>query len=247
MDVILLCGGFGTRMEPIGSFIPKALLPVKGRPMIDHILEDLKSYKDVARIIIDTNQKFADQFEYYINSKTSSGFSKRLELLVEPTLHNGEKLGSIKGVEFVLKSARVESDFMVIFGDNYFDFGLGAIISRLKETGNAAIGLYETDSMDLLTRSGVVSLEGDRIVELEEKPTTPKTNLLSTGIYAFPKGSDKLFQEYINGENNPDSMGYFIKWLVKKTETHGVKCKGIWIDIGTVDAYRKVFESNQSQ
>lgn len=242
MDVILLCGGFGTRMEPIGLFIPKALLPIRGRPLLDHIVEDLAHYRQVERIIVNTNDKFADQFEYYVSSKKAAGFPKKLELLIEPTKHNGEKLGQIKGIEYVIKNSKIKSDVMVISGDNYFDFKLSGIIDHFEKSRKPTLGLYQTDSMELLTRSGVLKVEGDVIKEFEEKPVKPKSDLLSMGIYIFPKDAIGMFNEYISKNSNHDSMGYFVKWLIDKEETHGVKCKGVWVDIGTVEAYKKVFE-----
>lgn len=248
MDVILLSGGFGTRLEPISLFIPKALLPVGGRPLLDKIIDELKGYKQIERIVIDTNDKFVDQFRHYIAMKKASGLKNKLELVVEPTKHNGEKLGQIKGIEFALKSAKIDSDFMIISTDNYFDFPLKAMIEQFEKSKKPTLGLYDTDSMELLTRSGVVGVKGDKIVEFEEKPAKPKSTLLSMGLYIFPKSSIKTIENYIKENTNHDSMGYFVKWIINKEEVHGVKCKGVWIDIGTLEAYKRVFEmtSNKS-
>lgn len=243
MDVIVLCGGFGTRMEPIGLFIPKALLPIRGRPLLDHIIDEIGSHKEVERIIVNTNGKFADQFEYYVKTKNSSRFKKKLELLIEPTKHNGEKLGQIKGIEYVIKNSKVGSDVMIVSGDNYFDFKLGDLITHFEKSGKPTLGLYETDSMELLTRSGVLNVKGNVITEFEEKPANPKSNLLSMGIYIFPKETIGMFDEYMKENSNHDSMGYFVKWLIAKSETHGVKCKGVWVDIGTIEAYKKLFDA----
>src|SRR5690349_8876712 len=165
MDVILLCGGFGKRMEPIGLFLPKALLPIRGRPLIDHIIGDLDNYKEIERIIISTNKKFVDQFEYYVKSKKDSGFDKKIELIIEHTSHDGEKLGAIKGVEYVLEKAKVNNNFMIIAGDNYFEFSLSEIIKNFEKTGKATIGLYDVKSIEEAKRFGVVSTKGNQIVE----------------------------------------------------------------------------------
>ncbi|MDE1869631.1 MAG: nucleotidyltransferase family protein [Candidatus Micrarchaeota archaeon] len=247
MDVILLSGGFGTRLEPISSFIPKALLPVGGRPLIDRIVDHVATFKQVERIIVDTNSKFEDQFRHYVKTKTASGFGKKLELLIEPTRSHGEKLGQIRGIEYAVRNARITSDFMIISTDNYFDFSLEGIIAHFERSKNPTLGLFETKDMELLTRSGVVSLKGSKIVEFEEKPQKPKSSLLSMGFYIFPKGSVKLIDEYMVDNSNHDSMGYFIKWLIEKHETDGVVCKGIWIDIGTMEAYKRVFEMTSNK
>jgi glucose-1-phosphate thymidylyltransferase len=103
--------------------------------------------------------------------------------------------------------------------------------------------LYDTGSLQEATKFGVVELSGDRIVALTEKPTEPKSTLVSTGIYLLPRESLGLFSEYLNHEgSNHDSMGYFIAWLIQRTEVRGYVHKGEWYDIGTLDTYKKVFD-----
>ncbi|MDE1846316.1 MAG: nucleotidyltransferase family protein [Candidatus Micrarchaeota archaeon] len=247
MDVILLCGGFGKRMEPIGLFIPKALLPIKGRPLLDHIIEDLGNYKEVERIIISTNKKFIDQFEYYVNSKREGGFGKKLELIIEHTSHDGEKLGAIRGVEYVLEKAGVKNDFMIIAGDNYYEFDLKEIIAHFEKTGKATICLHDVKSIEEAKRFGVVELRGERMIGFEEKPENPKSTLISTVIYALPKESVEMFRKYISEKNNPDALGHFVKWYMQKEETHGIVCKGNWFDIGTFETYKRVFEMTSNK
>lgn len=247
MDVILLSGGFGTRLEPISLFIPKALLPIGGKPLLDKIIDELTQYKEVERIIVDTNDKFVDQFRHYIATKKAAGLKNELELVVEPTKHNGEKLGQTKGIEYALKHGKINSDFLIISTDNYFDFKLKEMIEHFEKSKKPTIGIYDTDSLDLLTRSGVVELDGDRIIEFEEKPAKPKTSLLCMGLYIFPKSSIKTIEDYLKETGNNDSMGFFVKWLIRKEEVHAVKCKGVWVDIGTLDAYKRVFEMTSNK
>ncbi|MDE1825687.1 MAG: nucleotidyltransferase family protein [Candidatus Micrarchaeota archaeon] len=242
MDVILLSGGFARRMEPMSLFIPKALLPVNGRPMIDHILEGLKDSSEIGRVIIDTNKKFASQFEYYMANKERSGFGKRLELLVEPTMHNNEKFGSIKAIDYVINYAKVSSDLLIISTDNYYDFSIAKIIEHFKKGGNAAIGVYNLESLEERRKMGMVSMEGERVVELQEKPENPKSSLCSIGIYAFPSSALGMFGRYVAEGNNPDAFGYFVDWYCKRNQTEGVVCTGKWFDIGTLESYKHVYE-----
>jgi glucose-1-phosphate thymidylyltransferase len=241
MDVILLCGGFGTRIEPIGLFIPKALLPIKGRPLIDYIIDSLDRFGDIDRLILSTNRKFADQFEYYMKAKKAMGFKKRFDMIVEPTRNNDEKLGAVKAISYVIKEARIDSDTMIIAGDNFYDFSIEPLMKHFNEKRRATLVVYDTNSIDEAKRLGVVEVDGYRIVSFEEKPERPKSTLISTGIYAFPKDSLVLFDAYLKGGKNPDAIGYFIKWYIGKNETHGVRCAGRWFDIGTLETYQKVF------
>ena len=87
-------------------------------------------------------------------------------------------------------------------------------------------------------------MNGDVVTGFEEKPQSPKSSLISTGIYLFPKEMLKKFHEYISDGNNPDAPGYFLQWLIGKDEIHGVIYVGNWYDIGTVDTYKKVFDAH---
>ena len=93
MDMLILCGGYATRLGDIAYFTPKQLLPLSGRPVIDYIFESVASL-DIDRIILSTNSKFADQFEYWLKLKKAAGYSKPVELIIEQTRTHGEKLAS---------------------------------------------------------------------------------------------------------------------------------------------------------
>ena len=72
MDALILCGGFATRLEPITLFVPKPLLPIRGRPILDYILENV-TRNGVNRIVVSTNRKFADQFTYWKTHRENMG------------------------------------------------------------------------------------------------------------------------------------------------------------------------------
>ncbi len=243
MDAIILCGGFATRLEPISLFVPKPLLPINGRPLLDHILDSTKSV-DIDRYIISTNSKFADQFEYWMKNKMDSGFKGRIEIIVEPTTHNGHKFGAVKGINYAINKAGVSEDVLVIAGDNYCDFDLKKMHAYFAEHRRPAVALYDIGSKENAKRFGVVKIEGNRVVEFEEKPESPKSTLISTCIFMLPKTYLGRIDEYLR-ENNPDSPGYLFQWLVKEHEMNGVVYLGDWADIGTIDSYKEYFTRNK--
>ncbi|MDE1857008.1 MAG: nucleotidyltransferase family protein [Candidatus Micrarchaeota archaeon] len=239
MDAIILCGGFAKRLEPITRFIAKPLLPVGGRPLIDYIFDGLDGC-GADRIIVSTNSKFADQFEYWLRIKDG----KRHMMIVEPTAHNDEKFGAIRGIAYAIEKAGIDSDLMVINGDNFYSLDLKRMVERFKGSGRKpTVALYETDSMESLTKSGVVALDSEgNISEFEEKPKIPKSNLLSTGIYLYPRELLGTFKHYLSAGNHPDAPGYFIQWLIKTEKVAGLKFSGEWYDIGTMESYQELFD-----
>lgn len=241
MDCLILCSGFAKRLEPISEFIPKSLLHINGKPIIDHILERVIPL-NLNRIIISTNKRFEKQFEYWLEFKRLQG-NKNLELLVEPSNDNAEKFGAVKGIEYDMQRMGIESDLLIIAGDNYFTFGLGGLMQKFDNVHGPVVALYDINSIDDARMFGVVKLSEDgRIVGFEEKPEKPKSTLISTGIYVYPKKDLGLLTQYLDGGGNPDGIGYFVEWLIKNTLVSGYVYKdGGWFDIGTITTYRKLF------
>jgi len=248
MDAIVLCGGFATRLEPIGEFIPKALLTLNGRPLVDYIINGLEKIRKMDRIIISTNKKFADQFNYWVRLKQKSGFKKRIQLVVEPTTKNEKKFGAVKGIYYAIKKAQIRSDLLVIAGDNFYTFNLGEIMSRFYSRHKSGMVVYDIKSLENAKRFGVVKTHNGLITELEEKPEKPSSSLISTGIYFYPKEMLGMFEKYIRQSSNTDEPGRFIKWFISFNEMHAVIPKrGEWFDIGTLDGYKHIFYSNNAK
>lgn len=238
MDVLILCGGFAKRLEPISLFIPKQLLPIKGRPLIDYIVEDALSLK-VGRIIVATNRRFSDQFEYWTRNMKATGRDSP-QLVIEPTLKNDHKFGAIRGIEYAIRAAKLNGDLLVVAGDNFFDFSLVGMIEHFNRNRKPTICAYDVGSLESAKGFGVLSVEGNIVKRFAEKPSNPDSTLISTGIYIFPKEALGEFTEYLKDGNNPDAPGYFIQSLINKQEVHAVIPKGNWYDIGTLDAYNRV-------
>lgn len=241
MDALILCGGFATRLEPITLFVPKPLLPVGGRPIVDYIVENVVD-AGVDRIIFSTNWKFDDQFEYWLDHKKSAGIKNRIKLVVEPATNNNEKFGAVKGISYTIDKAALHDDLMIVAGDNYYKFDLRKMIDHFNKYRKPTVALHDIGSTEEAKRFGVVQLSDHKVVAFDEKPKEPKSTLVSTGLYIYPKEMLHKFKEYVAEGKNPDAPGYFMQWLIKDTEVHGVVYDEDWFDVGTVDTYKEVFE-----
>ncbi len=241
MDALILCGGFAKRLEPITEFIPKPLLYVKGKPLIEYILSSVLE-TGPKRIVISTNKKFAAHFSYWISTKRDAGI-RNIELAVEPVIDNEEKLGAVKGIAYAIRNANLDDDLLIVAGDNYFEFDINGIKNAGLSKRRPVIALYDVKSIDDAKMFGVVKLgEDGKIQGFEEKPEKPQSTLVSTGIYFFPKECLKRFQEYIDSGTNPDAIGYFVEWLIKTSDVYGqTYAEGLWYDIGNLTTYRKLF------
>jgi glucose-1-phosphate thymidylyltransferase len=251
MDALILCGGFAKRLEPLTLFVPKPLLPIGGKPLIDYIVDDVEK-SGVNRVIVSTNKKFANQFAYWRDNKMASDPKHNIELVVEPTVHDGHKFGAIRGIEYAIEQTGLDDDLLIISGDNFYNFSLDAMLAYFREKRNPTICAHDIGSEDEAKRFGVIKMEDNVVVEFEEKPAEPKSTIVSTGIYVMPKeivsqsSEHNTFKEYLKGGNSPDAPGYFMQWLVKNLEVHAIVYREEWFDIGTIDTYSKVFSKYQS-
>ncbi len=220
-----MAGGYATRLWPITKDNPKALLPVGEETILDYIMEKVGELG--LETYISTNRFFEAHFRPYAE-KYGVG------LIVEDTLHEEEKLGTIGAMKKALDELGLD-DYLVIAGDNLFSFSLFDFLRAYD--GKTLIAVYDIGDPELAKRYGVVVLEGDRVVSFREKPPQPQSTLISTGVYAFPRGAMEFIDEYLS-DGNRDSPGYFLQWLLGRgEEVRAYRFSEYWYDIGSADSY----------
>lgn len=240
MKALILAGGFATRMGEFGKDLPKPLLPVAGRPVIEHILEKIEPLAVIGDVFISTNKKFEGHF-----SEWMSRLSTRLntKLVVEPIMEEGQKLGSVGALNFFIKENKIDEDLLIINGDNLFKSGLNECLEFYGKRGTFVFGVYDTGSIDEARKLGVVICDQNRrVIDFEEKPKNPKGTQVSTGIYIMPRSVIPMIRNYIKEGNSADRMGDFLAWLMKRHEMHAFAISDKWFDIGTPDTYKKAKE-----
>ncbi len=220
-----MAGGYATRLWPITKDNPKALLPVGEKRIIDYILE--KVSKLDLPVYISTNRFFESHFKPVAEKYG-------VELIVEDTLHEEEKLGTIGAMRKAVAELGLD-DYLVIAGDNLFSFSLEEFLERYSE--ETLIAVYDVGDLELARRYGVVVLEGDKVIAFEEKPARPRSTLISTGVYVFPEQVMERIDEYLSNGNR-DSPGYFVQWLLERGEPiRAYRFSDYWYDIGSADSY----------
>ena len=226
-----MAGGYATRLWPITKTKAKPLLPLGKKKIIDFIYEKIR--KLGLEIIISTNMRFKSDFERWSEDKD-------VELIVENTTKEEEKLGAVRALYEVSKL--IDDDMLVVAGDNIFSFSLDDFVERYKQLGKPLVAFYDVGDEDLARRYGVAILERERVVSFEEKPEKPKSTLAGIGIYAFDKESKEMLGDYVRGEKK-DNLGDFISWLVRESEVYGfVFSNGDWYDVGNPDSYLEAFK-----
>ncbi|GAA0461756.1 NDP-sugar synthase [Halococcus dombrowskii] len=232
MDAIVLAGGYATRLWPITKHRPKMFLPVGGADVIDRIFDELETDDRIEDVYVSTNERFAPEFERHI---AESEFTKP-RLSVEETTDEDEKFGVVGALAQLVEREDIDDDLLVIAGDNLISFSLSDFVDEFESRGAPTIAAYDVGSKERASSYGLVELDGDQVVDFQEKPDEPNSTLVSIACYAFPAEA-LAFDEYLAGDNNPDEPGWFIQWLQATRAVYAYTFDGAWFDIGTPESY----------
>jgi len=232
---IILAGGYAKRMGQLAAELPKSLLPIAGRPAIDHILDRLDEIAP-EKILLTTNVKFKPAFESWLASKHLTN----IELVVEQSRSEKEKLGAV-GALAQLAPKLEPGDYLVICGDNIFTSSLTGMLEYYRQKRKPVVALYHQKSLQEVRLGAAVTLESDnKITNFEEKPKKPATTIVGACVYILPYGSLLRTGEYLDGGGNRDEPGNFIAWLCRREEVYGYMLASYVWDIGTLKGYEEL-------
>jgi glucose-1-phosphate thymidylyltransferase len=234
MQVLILCAGYATRLYPLTLNQPKPLLPVGGKPMLEHIIDHLAPVKGLAEIFVVTNEKFVSHFtewsEKYSREKTKLDF----KIINDGSTSDADKLGAIGDINLVITRENVTGDLVVVAGDNLFDSSLAPFVEFARAKKTAVLAVYDVGDLEAIKKYNSITLdEKGRITFFEEKPKNPSSTLTGIALYYFPAEVVAMIKTYITEGNNPDQPGRLIQWLYPRVPVHTWTVPGRWFDIGS--------------
>lgn len=239
MKALILAAGYATRLYPLTEHQPKALLTIKGKPLLEHILEKIKTLPEISEVFVVTNHRFYDTFRVWLEEYQ---FPKKIKLVDDGTLSNADRLGAVGDLHFAVQEEDLHEDLLVIAGDNLFGFSLKDFVASFKKVHASLVAFHDLKKKELLTkRYGVGVLEGSKLVHFEEKPALPRSSLASTACYLFT-AQDLSHLEKALQSGKADNPGDFIKWLTQKSEVHGFVFDEHWFDVGTFESLQQAQE-----
>ena len=245
MKIIVLAAGYATRLYPLTLNRPKPLLPVAGKPMIDHVLEKLAGIAGADGVYVVTNAKFAGQFQEWADAHTAAKSGLKFTVVNDQSTDDSNKLGAIGDLYLVLTREKVDDDVIVVAGDNLFSDRLDGFGKFAKEKGTAVLALYDVGNLEEIKKYNSISIDGGgKITFFEEKPKNPTSTLTGIALYYYPKSVLALIRQYMAEGNNPDQPGRLVQWLYPRVPVHTWKVPGIWYDIGskeTLEEANRIF------
>lgn len=224
---IILAGGSGTRLYPSTNVVSKQLMPVYDKPLIYYPLSALM-LADIRDILIITTSESIGQFKKLLGDGSKWGINLEYAIQENP---NGLAEAFIIGEEFI-----GNDNVCLVLGDNIlYGNSLKSILRECKDWNGGTIFSYPVIDPE---RFGIVEMNGDEIVSIIEKPTSPRSNRAVIGIYFFDNKVVEYAKEVQPSWRNELEMSSILNDYL---ETKSLKVKELnrgitWIDAGTVDS-----------
>lgn len=245
MKGIILAAGYATRLYPLTQNMPKALLPVCGKPIIDYIVEEMNTIDELDQIIVISNHRFYDHFiEWSASRNKMQPADKKITVIDDKTSSEDDRLGAVGDISFCLEQLRIDDDILVIAGDNLFTNKLADAWQEFRQQGYDMILVQQVPEHEDPRRFGIVTVDKNSLVtEMVEKPAQPKTRLAAYATYFYRRDTLPLIRQYLEEGNNPDAPGNFPVWLHVRKPILAYSFSGSCIDIGTPESYNQVKDS----
>ena len=240
MKCVILAAGYATRLYPLTENLPKSLLVVAGKTILEHILAKVEEVPDVDEVLLVSNSKFAGQFSNFLSKHKGE---KPISVLDDGTWDNEHRLGAIADLFLAIERAKIDDDVLVLAGDNLFDFSLKNFLKFFHSNNADCITAYHEESLEALKKTGVAEVDAEgRVIFFEEKPLKPRSNTAVPPFYIYNKATIKLIQQFLSTGQNADAPGQFIAWLVKKKPVYAYQFEGKRYDIGSLASYEAAKE-----
>ena len=223
MKAFILAAGYGKRLEPLTKAVPKPMVLVANKPIMQYNIELLRKYgiKDLIANI----HYFPEQVENYFGDGSSFGVNLRYSF-------EEDLLGTAGGVKRMAQLSKIDGTFIVISSDILTDVNIGRMLAyHKKKKAAATIALTPVDDV---TQFGVVVLDGnEKITEFQEKPSSKeaKSDLVNTGIYIFEPEMLNIIPEKFCDFGKE----IFPRLVSDKAPFYGYKMIEYWNDVGGIE------------
>jgi len=230
MKGVILAGGLGTRLYPLTYATNKHLLPVYDKPMVYYPIQTLVN-AGIKDIILVVGGPFAGDFIRVLKNGEDFGLNS-----MQFVYQEGE--GGISAAIGLTEKAVAGDDITVILGDNTTDADISDSINKFK-SGSVCFFKEIADPR----RFGVAVFDKENnLIEIEEKPANPKSNLANTGLYIFDNSCYKRIKTLKPSSRGELEVPDLQNTYIKEGTMQWSILKGFWHDAGT---FETLYEANK--
>jgi mannose-1-phosphate guanylyltransferase len=220
VKAFVLAAGLGTRLRPLTDQVPKCLVEVAGRPMLDHWLDALAS-AGVDEVLVNVHHLHELVEEHVVARAARPPFVR--------VVHEPELLGSAGTLRANRSFVAGEPSFLAIYADNLTTFDIGLLVqAHHAATSPATMAVFRAPRPE---QCGIVEVQDGLVVGFVEKPAHPVGDLANAGLYAF----DAAVLDLIEGDPPVDVGRHLLPRLVGRSRVVDVG-DAYFVDIGSPEA-----------
>ena len=227
--VVLMAGGRGTRLSPLTEDLPKPMLPVGDRPLLETLVGQVRG-AGFSKILMAVNYR-AEAIQDHFGDGSQFGIDITY-------LREDEPLGSAGALRLAMD--QLDRPFVVMNADLLTTVNLSALMSFHQEEGNAVTVAVRQYALEL--PYGVLELDGTAVVSLSEKPTA--SFFVNAGIYAMDPSAAALIDRF--EERRFDMTDLVQAALDAGLRVGGFPVREYWLDIGHLAAYERAESAHAS-
>ena len=244
MKAMILAAGKGTRVRPITYTIPKPMIPILQKPVMEFLLELLRQH-GFDEIMVNVSH-LANEIENYF--RDGQRFGVQIAYSFEGRIEDGQLIGDAVGSAGGMKRIQdfrpfFDDTFVVLCGDALIDLDLTEAVRWHREKGSIATIIMKSVPPEEVSSYGVVVTDDDgRIKTFQEKPSVDEalSTSINTGIYIF----EPEILDYIPSGEEFDIGGQLFPKLVESgAPFYGITMDFEWVDIGKVPDYWQAIRS----
>ena len=229
MKGVVLAGGLGTRLLPLTKVTNKHLLPIYNKPMIYYPIETLVN-AGIEEILIVTGGNNAGEFLRLLGNGKEFGLKH-----IHYTYQDGE--GGIAEALGLAEHFADNDPLIVILGDNIIEDDITHAVQKFKRQGEGAkVLLKEVDDAE---RFGVAEILDEKILNIVEKPSNPKSKYAVTGIYMYDSQVFKIIHGLKPSQRNELEITDVNNTYIQKEQLTFDILDGWWTDAGTFESLYK--------
>lgn len=237
MKGVILAGGRGIRLYPLTKATNKHLLPVGREPMIYHPIRQLRG-AGIQEIMVVTSTEHMGDVVRCLGS--GEEFGARLTYRVQ------EEAAGIAHALSLAEGFAGDDLICVILGDNIFEYSIQPYVQAFQAQGRGArVLLKEVGDPE---RYGVAALDEVKILEIEEKPSHPKSDYAVVGLYFYDAAVFREIRSIGRGRRNEYEITEVNNRYISRNDLRYDICRGAWTDAGTfeslMEANRILFANN---
>lgn len=213
MNAIILAAGEGTRLRPFTDSMPKVMLPVANKPILQYVINALVAtgISDITLVVGYQKERIMDYFQD----------GKKIDANITYVTQD-KQLGT--GHALLQAQKKFTDEFLVLPGDNIIDEQL--VRSIIDQEPPSLLSVRHPEP----SKYGVITTEDNRLTSIHEKPVEEISNIISTGIYKFSKTILPFLTKTIN-EGYPELTHFIQQLLSQNTTITTINGSGIWQDI----------------